>query len=332
LLIRDARSLEFLASANVLVLDKTGTITEGKPALVEIRARGGASEDEVLGLAAALESRSVHPLAHAILAAAKDRGLASLELSDFASVTGQGLKATVNGTSILAGNAALLQGAGIALCAHPAEAETLRESGATVLFVARGATVIGLLAVKDRLKPQARAHIEALRASGLEIVLATGDSAITARAIAREAGIEHIEAELSPQGKSALVRTLQSRRKIVAMAGDGVNDAPALAAADVSIAMGTGADTAIEAAGITLLKGDLAGLMRARRLSRATVANMKQNLFFAFFYNAIGVPLAAGVLFPLTGWLLSPMIAAAAMSLSSVSVIANALRLKTAAL
>jgi Cu+-exporting ATPase len=327
-LVRNAAALERLAAADALVIDKTGTVTEGKPKLVAVRASSDAKEDEVLALAAALESVSAHPLAHAITEAAAERSLALPAVQDFESVTGQGLKARVNGAPAFVGRADLLSANGIDPAPLADEAETLRSDGATVMFVGAGGRLIGLIAAKDPIKQGAAELLAALKREGLSITMATGDAEATAEAMAREAGIVHVAAGMTPQGKADLVTRLKSEGRVVAMAGDGVNDAPALAAADVSIAMGTGADAAIETAGLTLLHGDLAALLRARKLARAAVANMKQNLFFAFVYNAIGVPLAAGVLYPLTGWLLSPMIAAAAMSMSSVSVITNALRLR----
>jgi Cu+-exporting ATPase len=314
-LVRNAASLEEFAAADVLVIDKTGTVTEGKPTLSAVRAISGASEDQVLTVAAALESKSAHPLAYAIAEGA-----------------GQGLQGTIGGARVLIGNAEFISGQGIDIAPLAGEAEKLREDGATAMFVARAGQAIGLVAAKDPLKANARKLLEELRKSGLAITMATGDAEATAKVIAREAGLDKIVAGLTPEGKSDLVNRLKNEGHVVAFAGDGVNDAPALAAADVSIAMGTGSDAAIETAGLTLLKGDLAALLRARHLARAAVRNMKQNLFFAFVYNSFGIPLAAGVLYPFTGWLLSPMIAAAAMSFSSVSVIANALRLGRAKL
>jgi Cu+-exporting ATPase len=331
-LVRNATSLERFAAADTLVIDKTGTVTEGRPRLVAVRAAPGGQEGEVLALAAALESRSAHPLARAITQGASERSLDLPEVRDFASVTGQGLKATVAGETVLVGRAELLSSEQVDVGPLAAEAGALRRQGATAIFVARAGTAIGLVAARDTLKDNARDMLARLRESGLAITMATGDADATARAIAHEAGLDSIAAGMTPEGKTALVARLQHEGHVVAFAGDGVNDAPALAAADVSIAMGTGSDAAIETAGLTLLRGDLAALVRARRLAKLALANMKQNLFFAFAYNALGIPVAAGVLYPLTGWLLSPMIAAAAMSLSSVSVIANALRLRGAAL
>jgi Cu+-exporting ATPase len=331
-LVRNAASLERFAASDVLVIDKTGTVTEGKPKLSAVRAISGASEDEVLTIAAALESKSAHPLAHAIAEGAKARSLVLPQAAEFISITGQGLQGTIGGARVLIGNAEFISGQGIDLAPLAGEAERLREDGATTMFVARSGRAIGLVAAKDPLKADASKLLAALRRSGLAITMATGDAEATAKVIAREAGLDKVAACLSPEGKSDLVKRLKNEGHVVAFAGDGVNDAPALAAADVSIAMGTGSDAAIETAGLTLLKGDLSALLRARKLARAAVRNMKQNLFFAFVYNSFGIPLAAGVLYPFTGWLLSPMIAAAAMSFSSVSVIANALRLGKARL
>jgi Cu+-exporting ATPase len=297
---------------------------------VDIHTAPGVREDDVLAIAAALESRSAHPLAHAI----KERAaaLALPDVSEFASVTGQGLSGHIDNTEALVGSAKFLESRGIDATALAGEAERLRQDGATVIFVARDGKATGLVAAKDSLKPDTKTLLQQLAQDGLDIVMATGDEEITAGVIAREAGLTQFTARLSPEGKSDLVHRFQHDGRTVAFAGDGVNDAPALAAADVSIAMGSGSDAAIETAGLVLLKGDLAALLRARRLARAGVRNMKQNLFFAFAYNMLGVPLAAGVLYPFTGWLLSPMIAAAAMSFSSVSVIGNALRLRSARL
>ena len=331
-LVRNAVSLESFAHADALVIDKTGTVTEGKPKLASVRAVVGTREDDVLALAAALESKSAHPLAHAIVEGAKEKSLALPEVTDFVSVTGQGLQGNVGGTPAFVGSAEFLKSRNIDTSALAQDAEKLRADGATAIFVARNGKAVGLVAAKDPLKANAKALLAALASDGLAITMATGDAEATAAVIAREAGLEKFAAGLSPEGKTELVNRLKREGRTVAFAGDGVNDAPALAAADVSIAMGSGSDAAIETAGLTLLKGDLSALLRARKLARAAVRNMKQNLFFAFVYNAIGIPLAAGVLYPFTGWLLSPMIAASAMSFSSVSVIANALRLRQAKL
>jgi Cu+-exporting ATPase len=326
-LVRNAAALETFASADALVIDKTGTITEGKPRVVAIVPASGATEDEVLTLAAALESKSAHPLARAIVE--RCRWLTLPDVTEFMSVTGQGLIGGVDGATVHVGSSTFMSEAKIDTAPLAAEAERLRQDGCTIVFVAREETLLGLLAAKDTLKPEANALLQALARDGLDITMATGDEEITASVIAREAGLTNVTARLSPEGKAKLVRELQQKGRVVAFAGDGVNDAPALAAADVAIAMGSGSDAAIETAGLTLLKGDLSALLRARHLARASLRNMKQNLFFAFAYNCVGVPLAAGVLYPFTGWLLSPMIAAAAMSFSSVSVIANALRLRS---
>ena len=331
-LVRNAVSLERLARADTLVIDKTGTVTEGKPKLAAIRAVDGVNENDVLAVAAALESSSAHPLAHAIETAAEERRLQLSAVSQFESVTGQGLQGTIDGKTALVGRAELLAANGIDPAATKAAADQLRADGATVMFVAHGGKLLGLVAAKDPLKPDAVKLLRMLMDDGLAIIMATGDAEATARAIAREARIENVAAGQMPEDKAKLVAKLRGEGMHVAFAGDGVNDAPALAAAEISIAMGTGSDVAIETAGLTLLKGDLSALVRARKLAHAATANMKQNLFFAFIYNSLGVPVAAGVLYPFTGLLLSPMIAAAAMSLSSVSVIANALRLRNARL
>ena len=327
-LVRNATSLERLAKADILVIDKTGTVTEGKPKLAAVRAVAGASEDDVLSVAAALESKSAHPLAHAIVEGAKEKSQALPEVTDFTSVTGQGLQGTIDGKIVIIGRAEFLSSRGVDPAPLAADAEKLRADGATAMFVAKDSKVIGLVAAKDPLKANAKDLLRQLSGDGLTITMATGDAEATARAIAREAGLDNVAAGMTPEGKTDLVNRLKREGHVVAFAGDGVNDAPALAAADVSIAMGTGSDAAIETAGLTLLKGDLTALLRARKLARAALSNMKQNLFFAFVYNAVGIPIAAGVLYPFTGWLLSPMLAAAAMSFSSVSVITNALRLR----
>ena len=327
-LVRNAELLERFASADTLIIDKTDTVTEGKPKVVAIRATAISNEKDVLALAAALESKSAHPLAHAIIVAAQEQGLDLPGVTQFESVTGQGLKAIVAGATIRVGSSGFLGANGINTAALEVESERLRTSGATAVFIARDAQLAGFVAVKDPLKADVASLLKSLHAEGLTITMATGDAEATARAVAKDAGIANVAAGMTPEGKADLVKREHAKGHIVAFAGDGVNDAPALASADVSIAMGTGSDAAIEAAGLTLLKGDLSALLRARKLARAFVGNMKQNLFFAFVYNALGIPLAAGLLYPFTGWLLSPMIAAAAMSLSSVSVIGNALRLR----
>ena len=327
-LVRNAATLERFAKADTLVTDKTGTITEGKPRLAAVRAVAPATENEVLSLAAALESKSAHPLAHAIVEGAKERSLALPEVTDFASVTGQGLQGMIGGDVVLIGRAEFLARRMIDTSPLAPEADKLRKEGATAMFVARAGQVTGLVAAKDPLKASAKKLLKQLRRDGLHIIMATGDAETTAKAIAREAGLDDVASGMTPEAKTDLVKRLKQDGHVVAFAGDGVNDAPALAAADVSIAMGTGSDAAIETAGLTLLKGDLTGLLRARKLARAAVRNMKQNLFFAFVYNTVGIPIGAGILYPFTGWLLSPIIAAAAMSFSSVSVITNALRLR----
>lgn len=327
-LIRDAEALERLAGVDTLIVDKTGTLTAGKPALSAVVAAPGQDEGNVLRLAASLERGSEHPLAEAIVGAASERGLALSEALDFDAVTGKGVAGKVAGKPILLGNLALLEEAGIDTTPLAKDADTRRDQGETAMFVAIDGVLAGLIAVADPVKETTPAALARLRASGLKITMATGDSARTARAVAANLGIDDVRADLLPEDKGALIAELQATGAKVAMAGDGVNDAPALARADVGIAMGTGADVAIESAGITLVKGDLTGIVRARSLAKATMANIRQNLFFAFIYNTAGVPIAAGILFPVFGILLSPMFAAAAMSLSSVSVVGNALRLR----
>ena len=329
-LIRDAEALELLEKVTTIVVDKTGTLTEGKPRLVSVEPAAGFDERTLLFLAASVEAVSEHPIAAAVSAAARERGIEVAGVAGFTSTTGQGVSGTVDGHAVVVGSARHLQGSGVVV---PAErAESLRHDGQTVMFVASDGRLAGLLGVADPVKPTARQAIDALHREGLQVVMLTGDNAITAAAVARAVGIDRVEAEVLPDGKAAVVKQLQSEGQRVAMAGDGINDAPALAQADVGIAMGTGTDIAIESANITLVKGDLGGLVRARRLSKATMANIRQNLFFAFVYNAAGVPIAAGILYPWLGILLSPMIASAAMTFSSVSVIGNALRLRRVAL
>ncbi|SCB48806.1 heavy metal translocating P-type ATPase [Rhizobium multihospitium] len=329
-LVRDAEALERFAKVDTLIVDKTGTLTEGKPNLTDIVGTNGIEEDYLLSLAASLERGSEHPLAEAIVAGVEERGAHFVEISGFSAVTGKGVEGRAGGTAIALGNATMMADLGVATDTMAAETERLRGEGKTVMLVAIDRKLAGLVAVADRIKPTTAAAIKALHDSGLTIVMATGDNGKTAAAVAKQLGIDEVRADMLPEGKKALIDELRAKGHIVAMAGDGVNDAPALAAADVGIAMGTGADVAMESAGITLVKGDLNGIVRARHLSEATIRNIKQNLAFAFGYNALGVPLAAGVLYPVFGLLLSPMIAAAAMSLSSVSVIANALRLRLA--
>ncbi|MEO6012263.1 MAG: heavy metal translocating P-type ATPase [Devosia sp.] len=327
-LVKDAEALETLARADTLIVDKTGTLTEGRPMLDQVIAAKGVDEGWVLAIAAALERSSAHPLAKAIVTGADTRSAKILEITDFHSVTGQGVIGNLRGTPIALGNSSMMQTAGAPLTEAFLRLQADHAAkGRTAMFVAEGNKIIGLVTVTDPIKSSARSALERLAAGGIDIIMATGDAKGTADTVGLALGLSRIHAGMTPESKHDLIVALRKRGKIVAFAGDGVNDAPALAAADVGIAMGTGADVAIEAAGITLLKGDLAGAVRARRLARATLGNIKQNLWFAFGYNALGIPIAAGILYPLTGWLLSPMIAAAAMALSSVSVIGNALRL-----
>ncbi|MGH8183874.1 MAG: heavy metal translocating P-type ATPase [Rhodanobacteraceae bacterium] len=332
-LFRDAAAIEALRDVDVLLVDKTGTLTAGKPALTAVETFGAIDEAQALALAAALERMSEHPLARAVAAAAEARALAVPAARDFKSLTGRGVSGLVEGQAVVLGNAKLLDESGIRSSdAQRSCADALRGEGATVMFLALAGSVVALLAVADPVKPGTPAALAALRDQGVRIVMASGDHGVTAQAVARKLGIDEVHAEVSPAGKAAVVEALQRAGHVVAMAGDGINDAPALAAADVGIAMGAGADVALESAPVTLVHGDLAGIARARALSRATVSNIHQNLFWAFAYNAIGVPIAAGVLYPAFGIVLSPMIAALAMSLSSVSVVSNALRLRTSPL
>lgn len=332
-LVKNAESLERLASVDTIVVDKTGTLTVGKPVVSEIVTAEGSSPENLLRLAGAIEKGSEHPLAEAILAAAEAEGLSLPDVTDFEAVTGKGVMASLGKEQVLFGNAAFAADAGADLGQLQSRAEELSECGKTVMYlvsVAAGkAQLKGLIAVADPIKPNAKAAIAALHKDGVRIVMATGDAPRTADAVAGSLGIDEVRAGVSPEGKQKIIEELKSSGRKVAMAGDGVNDAPALAAADVGLAMGTGADVAMESAGMTLLKGDLEGILRARTLARETVRNIRQNMFFAFVYNAVGVPVAAGILYPFLGILLSPMLAAAAMSLSSVSVITNALRLRT---
>jgi P-type Cu+ transporter len=327
-LIRSADALERLEKVDTIVADKTGTLTEGKPRVTAIVPGSGWSEAAILPLAAALERASEHPLAAAIIAAATERKLAVTEPSEFQSVTGKGVTGKVDGRSVALGNRGLMQDLGIALGELDARAEALRQDGATALYLAVDGKPAGVIAIADPIKATTPNALERMRAQGVRIVMLTGDMRTTAEAVARRLGIDEVEAEVLPEDKHAVIRRLKAEGRIVAMAGDGVNDAPALAAADVGIAMGTGTEVAMESAGVTLVKGDLVGIARAITLSRAIMRNIRQNLFFAFIYNVIGVPVAAGVLYPLFGILLSPVIAALAMSFSSVSVIGNALRLR----
>jgi heavy metal translocating P-type ATPase len=331
-LIKNAAALERMEKVDTLVIDKTGTLTEGKPSVVGIRLAAGFAENELLRLIASLERGSEHPLAAAILRAAAERNIALARAEHFDSPLGKGVTGTVDGRKIVIGNRLLLAEAGIDTRALDTAAEELRADGATAIFVGIDGTSAGLIAIADPVKPTTKAAIAALKQAGIRVVMLTGDNATTANAVAKQLGIDEVQADVLPASKAKIVETLRQEGRIVAMAGDGVNDAPALAAADVGIAMGTGTDVAMESAGITLLKGDLNGIVRARRLSAATMSNIRQNLVFAFIYNAAGVPIAAGVLYPILGILLSPAIAAAAMALSSVSVIGNALRLNRAEL
>ena len=331
-LFRDAAAIENLCKVDTLIVDKTGTLTEGKPAFEVAVGVNGFSEDEVLRLAASLDQGSEHPLAAAIVNAARERKLALEKAEDFDSASGIGVKGVVGGKSLAIGNTTLMEQLGIDVAPLADRAEQLRSTGASVMHLAVDGQLAGLLAVSDPVKASTEEALISLRKSGLRIIMATGDGLTTAQAVGKRLGIDEVHGEVKPQDKLQLVERLQKEGRIVAMAGDGINDAPALARADVGIAMGTGTDVAMNSAQLTLVKGDLRGIATARALSVATVANMKQNLGFAFIYNLLGVPLAAGVLFPFTGWLLSPMVGAVAMSLSSVSVISNALRLRITAL
>ena len=329
-LIKNAEALERFAKVDTLIVDKTGTLTVGKPKLVAVLPESGHDEAEVLRLAASLERGSEHPLAEAIVSGAEERGVVLAKAEDFEAITGKGVKGVVDGRAVALGNAKLVADMGLDGGALAATANERRDAGETVMFVIIGSEIAGLVAVADPLKETTPAALEALHAEGFHIIMATGDNERTARAVAARLGIDEIRADVLPEDKARIIQDLQAQGRKVAMAGDGVNDAPALAQADVGIAMGTGADVAIESAGITLVKGDLNGIVRARRLSRATMRNIKQNLFFALIYNAAGVPVAAGILYPFFGILISPIFAAAAMSLSSISVIGNALRLRSA--
>ena len=329
-LFRDAAAIERLREVDILIVDKTGTLTEGKPSFERAVGAEGIAPDEVLRLAASLDQGSEHPLAAAIVTAAKTKDLNLIEPDSFESSTGIGVRGAVQGRPLLLGNTALMEQAGVKVDSLLSEAEAFRASGASVMYLAEPGRLLGLLAVSDPIKASTPDALATLREAGLKVVMATGDGWTTARAVGARLGIEEVHGEVKPADKLELVRGLQAQGHVVAMAGDGINDAPALAQADVGIAMGTGTDVAMNSAGVTLVKGDLRGIAHARRLSQATIANMRQNLVFAFVYNALGVPLAAGLLYPFTGWLLSPLIAALAMSLSSVSVIVNAMRLRAA--
>jgi Cu+-exporting ATPase len=330
-LIRNAEALEVFEKVDTLIFDKTGTVTEGKPTLTSVVPLQGFDEATLLQLAASLELASEHPLAHAILTGAKERGLALLPVAGFRSVTGKGVLGTVSGRAVAAGNESLFEELSIGPAALREKAESMRGEGKMVMLIGIDGGAAGLLGVSDPIKPSASEAVRELRASGLKLLMVTGDNRTTAAAVADKLGIEY-RADVLPNQKAEVVKALQSKGSLVAMAGDGVNDAPALAQAQVGIAMGSGTDVAMEAAGVTLVKGDLRGILRARRLSQYTMRNIRQNLFFAFIYNALGVPIAAGALYPIFGWLLSPVIAAAAMSFSSVSVISNSLRLRSAKL
>jgi Cu+-exporting ATPase len=328
-LFRDAAAIESLRDIDTLVVDKTGTLTEGKPMLKEVVSLGAYPTERLLAMAAALEKPSEHPLARAILAGAEAAGVSVPTVTDFRTLTGAGVEGEIQGHAAALGNLRLLSNIGI----EPDDtartrADALRAEGATVMFLAVDGVLAGLIAVADRIKASTPQAIRDLHAAGLRIVMLTGDNAITATAVASTLGIDEVHADVSPAGKAAVVQSLRAAGRRVAMAGDGINDAPALAAADVGIAMGSGTDIAMESAQVTLVKGELTAIVRARALSQATVRNIRQNLFFAFIYNAVGVPLAAGLLYPLLGVMLSPMVAALAMSLSSVSVVGNALRLR----
>ncbi len=330
-LFKDAAALETLRNANVLIVDKTGTLTQGRPKLTDLKPANGHSEEELLRLAASVEAQSEHPLARAVLEGAKERGISLSEVREFSSITGGGVEGRTENRHVLLGKPELLQQKNIqGLEDVSQQANQWRAEGKTVLFAAVDGKALGLLAVADPIKDSTPNAVRELHALGLKILMLTGDHAATAKTVAEKLGIDEFKAGVSPQDKHAKVESLRNEGQIVAMAGDGINDAPALAAADIGIAMGTGTDVAIESAGVTLVKGDLNGIVRSIHLSRAVMRNIKQNLFFAFIYNMLGVPIAAGVLYPFTGWLLNPMLAALAMSFSSVSVITNALRLRSA--
>ncbi len=330
-LFKNAEAIEVLRKVDTIVVDKTGTLTEGKPRLTSVVATNGVSEHDLLRLAASLERGSEHPLAAAIVRGASERGVAPEPAIDFKSITGKGVTGTVGGKAVALGNLALMSDLSVIIEPElEARAQALRSDGETVVFVAAAGRTAGLLGVSDPIKSSTLDAVRQLHAEGLKIVMMTGDGRVTAESVGSKLGIDEVIAEVLPEGKAAEIKRLQQLGRFVAMAGDGINDAPALAQAQVGIAMGTGTDVAMESAGVTLVKGDLRGIVRARALSRATMANIKQNLFFAFIYNAVGIPIAAGVLYPHFGLLLSPMIAAAAMSFSSVSVIGNALRLHRA--
>jgi len=327
-LIKDAQALETLEKVDTLVIDKTGTLTEGKPKLVTVEVEDGIDETLLLKAVATLELSSEHPLAEAIVEGVKERDITLSKTEDFESITGEGVTGLVDGVKVAIGNVKLLEHLGVEVGTLPSKSEAYRKEGQTVMLIALDGKAVGIIGVMDPIKQSTPEAIEQLHAQGITVVMLTGDNKITAQAVAARLNIDRVEAEVSPQEKSNIVTVLQNEGKTVAMAGDGVNDAPALAKAHVGIAMGTGTDVAMESAGVTLVKGDLTGIVRAIKLSKGTMSNIRQNLFFAFIYNSLGVPVAAGVLYPVFGLLLSPVIAAAAMSFSSVSVIANSLRLR----
>ena len=331
-LIKDAEALELMERVDTLVVDKTGTLNEGRPRVTEIVAVAGFTDNDVLANAAGLEKPSEHPLAGAVLEAAGARGLAVPSVAGFEATPGKGVRGTVNGRLVLVGSARHLEDAGIGTAPLAERADVLRREGRSVIFLSVDGTLAGVLGVTDQIKATSKEALSLLRASGIRVVMATGDGRPTAEAVARQLGIEDVRPEVLPAGKYRLVEELQGEKRVVAMAGDGVNDAPALARADVGIAMGTGSDVGMNSARVVLVRGDLRGIATARTLSVRTMANIRQNLFFAFVYNVLGVPIAAGVLYPWFGLLLNPMVASAAMALSSVSVIVNALRLRRAAL
>jgi Cu+-exporting ATPase len=328
-LFKNAEAIETMRKINTIVVDKTGTLTVGKPKLTGVVPAKDMSEEKLLRLAATLEKASEHPLAAAIVSGTAERGIQPTDVVDFDSITGKGVLGVVENVTVKLGNTKLMDDAGVDITELKEQAETMRKEGQTVMFVAIDGQLAGILAVSDPIKESTPEAIKQLHDEGLQVVMLTGDNKATAEAVAAKLDIDAVLAEVLPDEKAAEVKRLQEKGRMVAMAGDGINDAPALAQAHVGIAMGTGTDVAMESAGVTLVKGDLTGIVRARKLSRATMANIKQNLFFAFIYNSLGVPIAAGVLYPFLGILLSPIIAAAAMSLSSVSVVGNALRLKT---
>jgi Cu+-exporting ATPase len=327
-LIKNAEALEIMEKVNTLVVDKTGTLTEGKPELVAVHAESGFNEDQILRMAASLERASEHPLAEAIVRGAEAKKIELAKVNNFQSITGKGVPGEIDGYVVAAGNVKLLESLGINTEDLSRQADKHRIEGRTIMLIAINGKAAGLIGVADPIKDSTAEAIRDLHAEGITIVMLTGDSHTTAMAVAGKLGIDEVHTEVLPEQKSELIKQLQANGRIVAMAGDGINDTPALAQAHVGIAMGTGTDVAIESAGITLVKGDLRGIVRARRLSRATMRNIRQNLFFAFVYNTAGIPVAAGVLYPFFGILLSPMIAAAAMRFSSVSVITNSLRLR----